>query len=129
MRIMLTTTDSAMMFMRRAGYGYQKEGSGQLAFIRRVGSGEFPRFHAYVTEGTNPQPQTPRTQIAMNLHVDQKAPTYGRNSAHSGEYDGPTIEQEAARLRALTHAGTDEHEQGEGEPPERTGGFLRRLFG
>ncbi len=32
MRVSITTTDNATNFMRRAGYGFQKEGAGEIAF-------------------------------------------------------------------------------------------------
>jgi len=116
MRIVITTTDNATNFMRRAGYGFQKEGGGEVAFVRRVGGGLFPRYHAYVTEGAG--------QITVNLHVDQKAPTYGRTSAHSGEYSGSLVEDEAARLRQPASAPP----AAATKPPEEKKGFFGRLF-
>ena len=118
MRIAITTTDNATNFMRRAGYGFQKEGGGEVAFVRRVGGGMFPRYHAYVVEGPG--------HITVNLHVDQRAPTYGRNSAHSGEYEGPLVADEAARLRALV---TVAPPPAAPKPPEEKKGFFGRLFG
>lgn len=118
MRITITTTDNATNFLRRAGYGFQKEGGREVAFVRRVGGGMFPRYHAYVVEGSG--------RITVNLHVDQRAPTYGRNSAHSGEYDGPLVEGEAARLRALVAVAPP---QAAPKSPEEKKGFFGRLFG
>ena len=117
MKVSITTTDRAMQFMRRAGYGFQKEGGGEAAFIRRVGAADFPRYHAYVTE----QPGA----IQVNLHVDQKAPTYQQGRAHSGEYEGPLIEQEAARLRGCVGE-TSNKERGPVDEGKK--GFFGRLF-
>lgn len=141
MRIAITTSDTALTFMRRAGYGYQKEGSGEIAFVRRVSGSPFPRYHAYVMESANGrggassrslQLAAGSLQLVINLHVDQKAPTYQRGRAHAGEYDGPLVEQEAARLRELAQAnGT---QRGDPEKPATGGsasggkGFLGKLF-
>lgn len=125
MRITVATNDTAVVFLRRAGYGFQKETSGEVAFVRRVGGGLFPRYHAYVTEADSRQPTaTSGKEITINLHVDQKAPTYGRNAVHSGEYDGPLVEQEAARLRALAST----PRAAAPKPPEERKGFFRKLF-
>ncbi|MDO8598661.1 MAG: hypothetical protein Q7S02_00975 [bacterium] len=117
MRITITTTDTATTFLRRAGYGFQKETSGEIAFVRRVGGGMFPRYHAYVQERPG--------QLTINLHVDQKAPTYGRNNAHSGEYEGALVEEEVSRLRSLTSAPPPATPK----PPEPKKGFFGKLFG
>jgi hypothetical protein len=150
MRITITTTDTALTFMRRAGYGYQKEGSGELAFVRRVSGSPFPRFHAYVMEGVSSRVGTPNQslqlaaptlesgragslQLVINLHVDQKAPTYQQGRAHAGEYDGPLVEQEAARLRGLAQSGNSQRDDAEkptqGGSPSGGKGFWGKLFG
>ena len=36
--------------------------------------------------------------MQVNLHVDQRAATYGDGSAHGGEYSGPLVEREMARI-------------------------------
>lgn len=119
MKVSIATADRAVQFMRRAGYGFQKEGRGEVAFIRRVGSSDFPRYHAYVTE----QPGA----IQVNLHVDQKAPTYGDGRAHSGEYDGPLIAEEAARLQGLVASATPPGAR-PSSPPSGKRGFWGRLL-
>ncbi|MDO8463467.1 MAG: hypothetical protein Q7S96_04340 [bacterium] len=123
MKITVTTSDHAMHFMRRAGYGFQKEGGGEAAFIRRVGASDFPRYHAYVVEAASGA-----RALQVNLHVDQKAPTYGSGKAHSGEYDGPLVAQEADRLRDLAH-GREAHGASAEEPKEEKKGFFGKLFG
>ena len=37
----------------------------------------------------------------FNLHLDQKKPTYEGHVAHSGEYDGELVEEEAERIRRI----------------------------
>lgn len=58
-----------------------------------MGRSGYPRFHAYV-EGDALK------ELRVNLHLDQKQPTYGDQTAHSGEYDGPVVEGEMARINA-----------------------------
>ncbi|MBI2482667.1 hypothetical protein HYV74_00645 [Candidatus Uhrbacteria bacterium] len=128
MRCMLSTTEPAVQFFRRAGYAYQKEEGGELAFTRRVGGASFPRYHVYVTDANGA-----RAQLTINVHIDQKQPTYTAGKVHSGEYDGPLVEQELARLRQLVQgqeernrASTDERAHPDTAPPKK--GWFGRLF-
>ena len=66
---------------------------GETSYIRRMTNGEFPRFHAYIEVKGN--------GFQVNLHLDQKAPTYGENTAHSGEYDGETVGLEGKRIKEI----------------------------
>lgn len=125
MRITITTTDNAVTFMRRAGYGFQKETSGEVAFVRRVSGSPFPRYHAYVQERATRREGEGTRDLEINLHVDQKAPTYQRGRAHSGEYEGSLVDAEAARLRSLASA----LPPAAPKPPEEKPGFWGRLFG
>lgn len=85
------------------GVGYQFWGSGgnekdgekaELNFIRSLGGRSgYPRFHVYLKqEGEN---------LIFNLHLDQKKPVYKGATAHSGEYEGPLVEQEAERIKQI----------------------------
>lgn len=79
-------------FLRKAGYGYIRDRrSGNDSFVRRMGSGFYPRLHMYVEENNS--------QIIFNLHLDQKQPSYAGSRAHSGEYEGEVVEREIDRLR------------------------------
>lgn len=66
---------------------------GDVSYIRRMTNGEFPRFHVYIEAKPN--------GFQINLHLDQKAPTYGENTAHSGEYDGQIVEMEGKRVKEI----------------------------
>ncbi len=82
--------------LQRAGYNYQRARSGQESMVRRVGRGNFPRFHAYINREGD--------KVIINLHLDQKQPSYGVASAHSGEYEGEVVEKEIERLKSyITH--------------------------
>jgi hypothetical protein len=85
-----TPMHRAMVFMRTAGYAPYANREGDESFVRRVGGGEFPRFHAYVEEEKNPQ--------TISIHVDQKGHTYEGAHAHSGEYVSDAIASELARM-------------------------------
>ena len=64
----------------------------------------------------------------INLHIDQKEPTYGGNRAHSGEYNGPVIQQECDRLRAFAQS-LAAPPASTPKPPQEKKGCLGRLFG
>ena len=77
--------------LRRAGYvPFRDPRSGEESYVRRLGTHFYPRFHLYVDELPS--------QLRLNLHLDQKQASYQGFRKHSGEYDGVTVEAEAARL-------------------------------
>ena len=87
--------ETALFLMRRAGYGFERKDpkTGEDVFSRRLSANWYPKFHVYAhKEGDT---------LFVNLHLDQKKPTYAGVSAHSGEYDGEIVEQEAERIKAL----------------------------
>lgn len=91
-------------FVRKAGYfslgGNQET---ELDYIRPLaGRSGYPRFHLYLRkqDGSTSSPQGGESWV-FNLHLDQKKPIYEGTSAHSGEYDGPLVEQEATRIKAI----------------------------
>ncbi len=63
----------------------------EVSYVRRLGSGEFPRFHVYIDSLAN--------GFVVNLHLDQKPASYEGSHAHSGEYDGPLVEAEETRIQ------------------------------
>ena len=76
--------------LRRLGYFGLLVG-GETSYVRRLSRIQYyPRFHLYLNE-------TPK-QITFNLHLDQKHASYEGSSAHSGEYDGETVKEEADRI-------------------------------
>lgn len=77
--------------IKRCGYALWKGKDGP-SYVHRLGSTHYPRFHVYLVRGDN--------YFEVDLHLDQKQPSYGGTSAHSGEYDGPTVEAEAQRITA-----------------------------
>jgi hypothetical protein len=77
--------------MRRIQYHFLGEKDDQLSFTRPIGSTRYPMFHIYLKQNS--------TEISINIHLDQKGPSYGKNTAHNGEYDGSLIEKEVERIK------------------------------
>lgn len=81
-------------FLRRAGYGYIRDRrTGAESFVRRLGSGFYPRLHMYAEEQSD--------KIVFNLHLDQKQPSYAGAPAHNAEYEGEIVEAEMERIKEL----------------------------
>ena len=75
---------------RRLGYrplGYTPEG--ELNCVRPLG-GPYPRFHIYATSD--------KKVLTLNLHLDQKRPSYEGTRAHGGDYESDTVRREADRI-------------------------------
>ncbi|MFH1180939.1 MAG: hypothetical protein V1705_00840 [bacterium] len=80
--------------MRSIGYYFIGSNDREWNSIRPMAGGlGYPRFHLYLKiEGTD---------LVLNLHLDQKKPSYGGTASHGGEYDGPAVESEAERIKQL----------------------------
>lgn len=85
--------DTARNLLRRAGYGEHRGFEAQLSYTKRIQGTNFPRYHAYVEDRNG--------GMQLNLHLDQKEASHGGGHAHSGEYNGPLVERENARIMAL----------------------------
>ena len=82
--------------MRSAGYHYdgQDAKTKELRFYRSVSNNLFPRFHIYAVHNKSSK------LLTFTLHLDQKAPVYQGSTAHGGDYEGPVLENELARIKA-----------------------------
>jgi len=78
--------------LRRAGYALHANREGKVSYVKRIHGDEYPRFHLYVNK------EEPGTLMELSLHLDEKRPSYEGHTAHSGEYEGPLIEQERDRI-------------------------------
>jgi hypothetical protein len=84
------------IFMRDCGYRVieNPHQGGEKSFTRSLNWGHFyPRFHVYLN-------QLPDV-LEINLHLDMKKPSYEGTTAHSGEYDGRLVEEEARRIKSM----------------------------
>jgi len=76
--------------LRRLGY-FGLLVRGETSYVKRLSRTQYyPRFHLYLNELGD--------KITFNLHLDQKHASYEGSSAHSGEYDGDTVQAEAERI-------------------------------
>jgi len=93
-------SESPVNFLRRAGYSYiHDRHTGHDSFVRRLGRDFYPRLHCYVFEQGG--------QITFNLHLDQRQTRYEGQTAHSGEYDSPLVQEELDRLQAIAEQQTN----------------------
>lgn len=84
--------ENLVTIMRRLRYaplGYTEKG--ELNCVRPIGRLDYPRFHIYAKEEGD--------KFIFNLHLDQKKPSYKGSTAHSGEYEGELVEEEAGRIK------------------------------
>lgn len=86
--------ESVVTVARALGYVIiDAKENGEYNLVRRLTGQNYPRFHVYLRQaGSN---------FIFSLHLDQKKPSYEGSHAHSGEYAGPLIEEEADRVHDL----------------------------
>ncbi len=77
-----------LLLFRQLGYHPSPHGD---SFIRRLGTGLYPRYHAYVKSEPD--------RLIIDLHLDQKKVSYEGQKAHSGEYGGELLVQEKLRIQ------------------------------
>ncbi len=79
--------------MREVGYHpIGTTPAGELNCVRPLGGG-YPRFHLYIESADD--------IITFKLHLDQKKPSYGSETMHSGEYESEAVKEEAARIKSI----------------------------
>lgn len=105
--------------IRRAGYGQVLDRrASEPSWSRRLGSGFYPRFHAYISQGE------------INLHLDQKQASYEGYSAHSGEYGGEAVEREGGRIiEAMAKLRQERFSAPTPPAEEKKKGLFGRFFG
>ncbi len=82
--------------MRRAGYSFvgRDQRTGEEGYQRRLGAEDYPKFHAFIKQDEQ--------YVFVNLHLDQKKPSYPGSSAHSGEYsESEVLEKEAEIIKKV----------------------------
>lgn len=110
-----------MVFMRRAGYAaFTDPNTGITSFVKRLGNDYYPRLHVYVE--TNKDNRT-----YINLHLDQKKPSYAGAHAHNADYEGGPVDAEGIRLQGLIKNQMDNNQSAHNRPAEPQG-FFAKLF-
>lgn len=105
-------------FLRRAGYTeFVDPNTSQASYTRRLSRDYYPRFHLYLKERDG--------KDILNLHLDQKKPSYPGSQAHSGEYDTAVVQREVSRIQGLIKNQIDNQVQ-QTEPKKK--GFFAKLF-
>src|SRR3989344_3925714 len=85
--------DDVKQLMLRAGYHEHNDiNTGKTSYVRRLRGDYYPRFHVYIEERDG--------RISLNLHLDQKKPSYPGAHAHNADYDGSVVNAELSRLAA-----------------------------
>ena len=90
--------------MRTIGYSpayFQKEG--EVSIVRQIGRNDYPRFHLYIKPSSAKASEglVKGNDYVLNLHLDQKKPSYKGAKGHSGDYDGPVVTDEIKRIKSL----------------------------
>ena len=117
-RLPFNFNQSPRTFLQHCGYvAFTDPNSGQQSFTRRFGSDFYPRFHIYLKDVDG--------QPVMGLHLDQKKPSYPGAHAHSGEYDGTVVTQEAARIQGFIKNQMDNQTR---ESKKESRGLFAKLF-
>ncbi len=87
----ITEVHSPVEVLRKAGYSYFRDpNTNEESYVIRLTSDFYPRFHLYVDSN--------HETVTLNLHLDQKLPSYSSGPKHSGEYEGPVVEKEMKRI-------------------------------
>jgi len=90
------SNENIVSLVRSLGYALKPGESGEFNCVRPIGNTGYPRFHLFVEED--------KDKFIFKLHLDQKRPSYSGSSAHSGEYEGQVVEEEAERIQKIVEA-------------------------
>lgn len=78
--------------LRRLGYGLiLDKRTQQKSFVKRFTRNFYPRFHVYLDQTQD--------GFFISIHLDQKQAIYKGQTAHSGEYDGEVVKNEAIKIK------------------------------
>lgn len=85
--------ENIYVLMRKAGYHFQGKNGERSELIFSKPARGYPRFHAYL--------KMENDSLIFNLHLDQKKPIYKGTPAHSAEYQGKVVKEEAGRIKQI----------------------------
>jgi len=86
--------ENIIVFMKRAGYSCLGQTDNGLSFVRCLNRERYPRFHIIIREDKG-------KQVVFDIHLDQKKTVYRNSKAHSADYNGFHLENEAQRIQQL----------------------------
>ncbi len=106
-------------FLRKCSYSEFVDPYNQkTSYTKRFSRDYYPRFHLYINEKDG--------KFILNLHLDQKKPSYAGSHAHNAHYFGGIVEKDAPRIKGLIKNQLDNQSQ---EPKkEEKKGFFAKLF-
>ncbi|MEI7620331.1 MAG: hypothetical protein WCJ57_02045 [Candidatus Falkowbacteria bacterium] len=79
-------------FLHHSGWGLiHDRRRGVSSFVKRLGSGHYPRLHLYVDERDG--------LVIFNMHMDQKETSYEGSHMHNAEYDNELVEAEIDSIK------------------------------
>ena len=108
--------------MHQAGYAaFNDPNTGLTSYTKRLGRDYYPRFHLYFEIDKD-------NRQVLNLHLDQKKPSYAGSSAHNAEYDGELVQREAALIQGKIKNQIDNEAQS-AKPELEKKNFWGKLFG
>ncbi|MFA5124492.1 MAG: hypothetical protein WC473_01515 [Patescibacteria group bacterium] len=121
MKISIPNSLNPIDAVRRCGYGQILDRRAtEPSFARRLGVGLYPRFHVYINQAG--------AGYVINLHLDQKQASYEGTSAHSGEYDGETVEAEGGKISECLQRLVAEKTAPAVRETKEKKGFFHRFF-
>lgn len=92
--------ENIVSIARKIGYTIiDTRENNEYNLVRKLTGENYPRFHAYVKQQGGST--SGETSFIFSLHLDQKKPVYKGTHAHSGEYFGPVVEEEADRIKEI----------------------------
>lgn len=87
--------ETIITLARKIGYRPIGVENDQYSIVKTLMLGrDYPRLHIYIRK-------IGESEFEINLHLDQKKPSYEGSTAHSGEYEGELVEKEAERIKQL----------------------------
>jgi len=79
-------------FLHHAGWGLICDRRrGVNSFVKRLGSGFYPRLHLYVDARDD--------LVVFNMHLDQKEASYAGSHMHNAEYDNEWVMAEIENIK------------------------------
>ena len=86
---------NTLIIARKIGYIFIKKDRDETSLVRPLEKSGYPRFHIFLKIDEKGH------ELIFNLHLDQKRPIYKGASAHSADYEGKPVEEEAARIKEI----------------------------